>query len=423
MTRRFLRKYALHLGAIFGLMLIAGVVGGYILVNQRLKFPWEDRYSVRIALSTAQALTPGQGQEVTVAGVQVGEVGEVRLREGRAEVELDIERDRLASVHVDARALVRPKTGLQDMTIDLDPGDRRKPRLDEDDVLPVERSMPQVNVEEVLAGLDADTRGYVQSLLQGLGEGLGGQAKISLRQLLERLQPTLARTSTLTEALRSRRTELRRLVAGLSRLSGRVAVQGDDLARLVSASNATFGAVAAEDDAVRRTVRDLPATLKEIDGALSAASPLARELAPTARALLPAVGELRGALTALPKLSSAGRPAVAQLSGLSQEAVPPARQLRRALDGLAPAVPDLTRAVGVLRYVTNELAHNPEGKEEGYLFWLSWFAHNANSMLSTQDANAGQWRGQLVFSCANLSVGSLLVPALAPAAAAGVCPK
>ena len=36
----------------------------------------------------------------------------------------------------------------------------------------------------------------------------------------------------------------------------------------------------------------------------------------------------------------------------------------------------------ILNYLANELGYNPPGSEEGYLFWLSWFAHNADSLFS-----------------------------------------
>jgi phospholipid/cholesterol/gamma-HCH transport system substrate-binding protein len=191
---RQLRKHFTTLLAIAGLLVIAVVVGGYILDKQRLKLPWDDIYSVKVELPTAQAITPGQGQTVTVAGVNVGEIGAVDLVDGRAVVRMDIERDKLPMVHTDAKVLVRPRTGLQDMTIDMDPGTAGSPRLDGDDVLPVSRATPTVNVDEVLAGLDGDTRGYVQALLQGLGDGLDGDRALDLREILKTSRPTLART-------------------------------------------------------------------------------------------------------------------------------------------------------------------------------------------------------------------------------------
>ena len=43
----------------------------------------KDFFVVKAELSTAQAVTPGQGQTVNIAGVQVGEISKVELRTAR----------------------------------------------------------------------------------------------------------------------------------------------------------------------------------------------------------------------------------------------------------------------------------------------------------------------------------------------------
>ena len=89
---------------------------------------------------------------------------------------------------------------------------------------------------------------------------------------------------------------------------------------------------------------------------------------------------------------------------------------------LEPATTDLVRTGKVLNYVANELGHNPPGPEEGYLFWTSWFIHNASSILTTEDAHGATWRGLVMVGCSSL--GQLLPsnPALAPLAAVPICP-
>ena len=56
------------------------MVGGYILSNQRFYLPaWvpvlgTDFFELKAEFSTAQSVTPGQGQTVEIAGVPVGEI-------------------------------------------------------------------------------------------------------------------------------------------------------------------------------------------------------------------------------------------------------------------------------------------------------------------------------------------------------------
>ena len=92
------------------------------------------------------------------------------------------------------------------------------------------------------------------------------------------------------------------------------------------------------------------------------------------------------------------------------------------MDRINQADPDLIRSANVLDYVANELGYNPPGPEEGYLFWLAWFAHNDDSLLSIEDAQGAVWRGLVMVGCS--TAGQLIAsnPALAPLAASAVCP-
>ena len=73
---------------------------------------------------------PGQGQSVNVAGVKVGEVGDVKLENGHAVVTMQIQ-NKYKPIYHDATVLMRPKTGLKDMYLALDPGTKQAGALPE----------------------------------------------------------------------------------------------------------------------------------------------------------------------------------------------------------------------------------------------------------------------------------------------------
>ncbi|HEV2787487.1 MAG TPA: MlaD family protein, partial [Solirubrobacteraceae bacterium] len=289
--RKQVRAHGWQVLALLAIMTAGIVVGAYVLAHQRLRFPWEDTYKIAAELSTAQAITPGQRQVVAVAGVTVGEVASVRLREGRAVVEMEIDRDRLASVHADARILVRPKTGLQDMALQLDPGSPSERRLREDEIIPVAATRPNVNLDEVLAGLDADARTYLEILLSAGGRGTEGRGE-DLRAVLRAGAPAVERTRRIAGSLAARRRELRRLVHGLRVLAGAAAEKDEDLQRLVDAAGSALQTVAQHDDDLRTSLDRLPGTLEALRGTLTAARPFARRLGPTLEALRPAVRDV-----------------------------------------------------------------------------------------------------------------------------------
>ena len=70
---------------------------------------------------------------------------------------------RYGRVYKDATVLLRPKTGLKDMVAELEPGTPGAGRLKDGGVIPVSQTLPDVNLDEILASLDADTRDYLRA--------------------------------------------------------------------------------------------------------------------------------------------------------------------------------------------------------------------------------------------------------------------
>jgi phospholipid/cholesterol/gamma-HCH transport system substrate-binding protein len=422
------RRYLRELIAICGFVALAAVVGAYILDQQRLRWPWEDVTRIEATFSSAQAVTPGQGQTVNVAGVQVGAVGEVHLEDGRAVVEMVLDSEELGPVYRNATILLRPKTGLNDMMLSLDPGtpDRGLPgdgALEDGDRLPPSATLPNVNPDEVLANLDTDARRYLSIVANAGGQGLEGNGD-ELRDVLEASQPALERTARITRAIAARRTELRRLVHNLGELTEATAAKDDQLASLVDASAVVLDAIGGREDELAQAIDRLPGALGATRTALRDTRALAAEAQPALRELLPLADELEPGLVAARPLLRDATPIVRDdLRPLVREATPLLRELRPAVAGLDAAAPDLVTTGGDLNYVANELGFNPEGPEEGYLFWASWFFHNANNILSVEDAHGATWRGLVMVGCSSFGEELSQVPALAPLLDLPICPE
>src|SRR5438874_5306210 len=110
--------------AIMALLVLSVIVAGYVLSHERLRFPFiqSSPYTINAEFSTAQAVTPGQGQTVRVSGVQIGTLTGVTLKNGHAIVKMSIDQKYKHLVRSNATAFLRPKTGLQDMFVELNPG-------------------------------------------------------------------------------------------------------------------------------------------------------------------------------------------------------------------------------------------------------------------------------------------------------------
>jgi phospholipid/cholesterol/gamma-HCH transport system substrate-binding protein len=391
-----IRKHAAEVLAVLALIALGAGVTLYILDEQRMRFPWEEApLRLKAEFSTAQAVTAGQGQTVRVSGVRVGDIGAVELEDGKAVVEMVIDPEYEGMIRQNATALLRPKSGLKDMFIDVEPGSDASPAAREGFTVPISATSPDVNPDEILAELDADTRDYLTLLIGDAGRGLKGRG-LDLRELLRRFEPTHRDLARVNSEVAKRRRNLSHLVRSLNTLNAELASRDDDLAGLVDSSAAVMRAFASEQAQVSSAVRELPSTLSQTTDTLDRVGAMARILRPTAQNLRPAARSLDPANKSVLPLAKETTPRVRDdIRPFVREARPLARDLRPTAQRLSSAMPDLTQDVSRLNRFFNLLAYNPNGKEgpdkadrqEGYLFWLAWVDHMANQLFSSSDAN------------------------------------
>ena len=407
-----IRKHLKDFLAVIGLIIVAGAVSVYILGKQRLRFPYvQDKpYVLQAEFQTAQAVIAGQGQTVRVAGVRIGDIGDVELKDGRAIVRMDIDRKYKDMIHTDATALLRPKTGLKDMFIQVDPGTDDAPVAKEKWTIPVGATSPDVNPDEILSTLDADTRDYLRLLISDAGRGLEGRGS-DLRDLFRRFEPTHRDLAAVNGAIAERRTNLRRLITSLNQLNGELASHDDDIAGLVTSSSAVLRSFASEEQNISSAVRELPSTLRQTTASLGQVQRFAEVLGPTTERLRPAARALDPANQAVKPFAEEATPLLANdIRPFVREARPLVRDLRPASIQLADASPGLTRTFAQLNNFFNLLAYNPNGREgpenasrqEGYLFWLGWAQHMAIQLFSTSDANGAFRPVTLAAPCATI---------------------
>jgi phospholipid/cholesterol/gamma-HCH transport system substrate-binding protein len=417
-----IRKHLRDFIAVAGLILVGLAVTVYIVEKQRLRIPvFEEKpFELKAEFETAQAVVPGQGQTIRVAGVRIGDVSDVEVENGRGVVTFEIEREFLP-IYRDATILMRPTTGLKDMFFQLDPGTAAAGEFDEGDTVPVANTAPDVNLDEILAALDADSQAYLRLLLVGAGKGLDGRDE-ELGKLLGGLGPINGDLARLNREVAKRRANLAQLIHNMNVLTNAVGRNDDELTRLVASSEAALGAVAEQDPSVRRAVRLLPTTLAQAEETLAVTArfasllgPTADDLRPFARNLDPLNASLRGlADEATPVLENEIRPFV-------RTARPVVPDLRTAATRFEAATPPLTRLTRKLNRFANTVSYNPDGAEplgaeerdEGYLFWTAWAAHVGDSLFSAGDANSNYWRVYLSLDCDSaLDIVSSPIPAL-----------
>src|SRR2546421_3167388 len=416
---RAIRK---HLGDFIALLVLAAIAlfaAGYIILHQdaRGTIPLLESqpFKINAEFSDAQAVIPGQGQSVRVVGVEVGKIGDVQPKNGVAVVRMDIQPKykKKLTIRSDATALLRPRTGLKDMFIELDPGSSGQV-LKAGDTISVTNTSPDIDPDEVLSALDTDTRSYLQLLISGLGKGFNGNGN-SLNAVFKRLGPTQKDLNRLSSAIAERRTNLMRLIHNYGDLTNTLADKDGELTRLVQSSNAVFRSFAAANPQISQGVALLPSTLVQTKQTLVNVNSFSKVMGPALQSLRPAFRQLNVANhQVLPFVKEAFPITRDQIRPFVRAARPYVGDLRPTAQDLSTATPDLTSSFHELNRFFDIGAYNPNGREpvtgnpvqdkkrdEGYLYWLGWNSHLGNSLFSTSDAQGPFRRAIAGFNCSS----------------------
>ncbi len=428
MSRAILR-HRRDFAAVGVLVVLAVLTVGYILEHQPAFMLGRSYYQVRAVFATAAAVQPGQGQSVTIAGVQVGLIGGVQLRGSRAVVTMDIDR-RYAPIYRNASVLLRARTPLKDMYLALNPGTPAAGAVPDGGTLGIAATQPDINVDQILGSLDADTRTYLLLLLSGGAQAFNGRGAGSNRPSaataaalaadFKRFGPIDRDALSFTRLLAQRSANLHGAIHNLDLVASSLGSVDAALSALVRHSNTSFEAIASQERALTQGVALLPGALRQANTTLGSVGQFASRTGTALAALQPFAQELPQALSEVRALA---RNTTGTLSTQLRPFVTSpgirtlVRTLRPAAANLAQALPALSGSVRVLNTLFNTLAYQRPGAEPSYLFWGAWLAHNADSLTSLQDANGALIQGQFLASCPALQLLSGLeasTPSLTP---------
>lgn len=417
-----------QLQSAIALLLLVGcgvAVGGVIVSHQRINPPsWvpligKKEFTLRAELTSVQGVLPGQGQAVTISGVRVGQIRSVGLENGIAVANLQIE-ERYAHVYPDATVLLRPKTPLKDMVAELDPGTPRSgPELRSGALLSSAHTAPDVNLEEILASLDRDSRDYLDVLLADGATAFAHGGGRDLAATLRDFEPLSRHVAQASRLVAKRRVLLRQLVGNLSQLSSELGSRDNDIVRFIRSNASVFRHFARQAGNLQQSVELLPQALAKSNAALAKLTALGRTLGDTSVQLDPAARALGPALhQAVPFFEKTTPVFRTQVRPFARAARAETKLLTQPTTQLGQATPQLSTFSGVLNSIVNELAYKAPGKDaksNSILFYVPWASHDTNSALSYQDGIGPVRRGVVLVSCTSLQVlDTLASPSVNP---------
>jgi phospholipid/cholesterol/gamma-HCH transport system substrate-binding protein len=222
----------------------------------------QDTYPLQLRFDDATGLRPGV--EATYRGVRVGEVIEVSLADGGADVELAVDADR--RLPDGATASIRRRSAVGEPYVSLDapeawePGDAMLAAGDEA-VIPAERTSAGVAygtlfdaAEELLVNVDHDD---LRTVTSELGTSLRGQG--------DELRRILRNTTDTASAFAERKDELDQLAGELTALTRLLADKSATIADGTDDVSALVGSLASSADDIDTLLARTPSVASRLD--------------------------------------------------------------------------------------------------------------------------------------------------------------
>jgi ABC-type transporter Mla subunit MlaD len=297
----------------FGLvLLVILVIAVYFGFTKRI--PFKHGYRLQAVFSSVLNIHPSA--PVRIAGVDVGKVTSVRRQGSTGVVSLEIQSGGLP-IHSDATLKIRPRLFLEgNWFVELQPGSPSAKTISSGGTIPLTQTSDPVQIDQVLAALNTDTRANLQDFLIGYGDALtrkpsaadnaaqdpevrGLNAAQALNRAYHRGPSALRGSAIVNQAVAGTdEHDISKLIASIGKVSGALNVHEQQLGELFGNFNTFFHNFAAQSASLTATVARLPGSLQSADRALStldAAFPPTRAFA---LAILPGVRQTPATIAA-----------------------------------------------------------------------------------------------------------------------------
>jgi phospholipid/cholesterol/gamma-HCH transport system substrate-binding protein len=258
-------------------------------------------YEVKVPFNEATQLA--EQSDVRISGVNVGKVQKIELSpEGNQALATAAIDARYAPLPESTRAILRTKTLLGETYIELTPGSREGPELDDGGILPEANVAESVQLDEIFRTFNAQTRAAFQEWMQEAAVAINGQGQ-SLSYALGSLDPTVTEFDQLFRVLDSQRLAVGQLFRNGATTFQALRGREGQLADLIQSSNAVFQTTASRDRDIEALFRAFPTFLDESRLTFARLKGFSQNADPLMRQLVPAAEELSPTLIALSKLA------------------------------------------------------------------------------------------------------------------------
>lgn len=306
----------------------------------------DDEYELRLMVPAADGVVAGT--PVRIAGREVGEITDVAVKGNAAQLTVTID-DAWAPLRAGTRARIGWNSLLGRREVLLTAGPEDNAALPSGKV--VEATTERVELDDIVAALDAPTRRKVRHLVADLEQTIAPNVG-TLNETLRTAGPFAEAFGEVLRAVGKDGPAIRRLLTDLRQITSVLAERDTELSTTVTHLTSVLTTAAQQQDQLRTSLDQVSSTIDAgnrlftgIPGAVDETIPLLEDLRPAtdelpavAARLKPVLRDLRPVVAELRPTLSAARTLLGHTPALLSNATPVLNDLESSLSSVQPAV-------------------------------------------------------------------------------------
>ena len=248
---------------------------GFIVLQMGVTLPWSHPYKLTATFRDAAGILANN--EVLMNGTKIGRIDSVSAVGGQARADMVIESSSGLPIYGDASAMVRIKNLLGETYIEINRGTPSSGKMPDGGSIPIDHTLTPVQIDEVLAVLDPQSRQRLQLLIDGAGDSLAGQGS-NLNDQAHIVNNLLTSLNGPALELKVRQGQLEDIVLELQRFYDMLAKQRDTVRQEFGTWAQVMAQEAAQEQAIKGTITQADTLLQHLDTLVSGEVPNIRAL-------------------------------------------------------------------------------------------------------------------------------------------------
>ncbi|HEV7679510.1 MAG TPA: MlaD family protein [Candidatus Dormibacteraeota bacterium] len=248
---------------------------GFIVMQMGVTLPWSHPYRVTATFRDAAGILANN--QVLMNGTKIGRIDTVSAVNGQAQVDMVVEASAGLPIYKDASAMVRIKNLLGETYVEVNRGTASSGTMPDGGSIPVAHTLTPVQIDEVLAVLDPQSRQRLQLLIDGAGDALARQGS-NLNSQANIVKNLVTSLNGPAAVLKVRQGQLEDIVLELQRFYDMLAKQRDTVRQEFGTWAQVMAQEAAQETAIKGTITQADTLLQHLDTLVTGEVPNIRAL-------------------------------------------------------------------------------------------------------------------------------------------------